>query len=229
MPAGRHAARSSSSRSTTCCTCCCVFYKEDDDTTVIADGFPLLNALRETHLLLAEGAHNQFGDLPSTARAEMLMHAVAAGPAGDARLPRRPGHGPLRGGLDGPGRHDEDSCRAGPTSASRTSATSASSASRSCCRSATATGSSSTTRSRRRTGPATGGRRSSATSTPTGPRPAWTSPRIDATMPARLLRARLNGSRQPVYRRRCGAVADFTSSLYLGMTHPSARLDGWRA
>ena len=50
-----------------------VFFKEDDDTTVIADGFPLLNALRETHLLLAEGAHNQFGDLPSAARAEMLV------------------------------------------------------------------------------------------------------------------------------------------------------------
>jgi hypothetical protein len=50
-----------------------VFFKEDDDTTIIADGFPVLNALRETHLLLAEGAHNQFGDLPSTARAEMLI------------------------------------------------------------------------------------------------------------------------------------------------------------
>ncbi|MGH3840904.1 MAG: hypothetical protein ACRDS0_05575 [Pseudonocardiaceae bacterium] len=52
---------------------CYQFFKEDDDTTVIADGFPLLNALRETHLILAEGAHNQFGDLPSTARAEMLI------------------------------------------------------------------------------------------------------------------------------------------------------------
>lgn len=51
---------------------CSVFYKEDDDTTVIADGFPLLNALKDVHLLLAEGAHNQFGDLPSTARQEML-------------------------------------------------------------------------------------------------------------------------------------------------------------
>jgi hypothetical protein len=49
-----------------------VFYREDADTTVIADAFPLLNALREVHLLLAEGAHNQFGDLPWTARAEML-------------------------------------------------------------------------------------------------------------------------------------------------------------
>src|SRR5215213_9397651 len=49
------------------------FYREDADTTVIADGFALLSSLREVHLLLAEGAHNQFGDLPWTARAEMLM------------------------------------------------------------------------------------------------------------------------------------------------------------
>ena len=50
-----------------------VFYKEDDDTTRVADGFPLLNALRDVHLTVSEGAHNQFGDLPSTARQEMLM------------------------------------------------------------------------------------------------------------------------------------------------------------
>jgi hypothetical protein len=50
-----------------------VFYKEDDDTTMIADPFPVLNALRDVHLLLAEGAHNQYGDLPWTARLEMLM------------------------------------------------------------------------------------------------------------------------------------------------------------
>lgn len=50
-----------------------LFYKEDDDTTIIADGFEVLNALREVHLLLAHGAHNQFGDLPSTARQEMLI------------------------------------------------------------------------------------------------------------------------------------------------------------
>lgn len=49
------------------------FYKQDDDTTFLADGFPLLNSLREVHLVLAEGAHNQYGDLPWTARAEMLM------------------------------------------------------------------------------------------------------------------------------------------------------------
>lgn len=52
---------------------CSVFYKEDNDTTVIADGFPLLNALKEVHLLLAQGAHNQFGDLPWAARVEMLI------------------------------------------------------------------------------------------------------------------------------------------------------------
>jgi hypothetical protein len=51
---------------------CTVFYKQDDDTTVKADAFPVLNALKEVHLVLSQGAHNQFGDLPSTARIEML-------------------------------------------------------------------------------------------------------------------------------------------------------------
>jgi hypothetical protein len=51
---------------------CFVFYKEDNDTTVIADGFPLLNALKEVHLLLAQGFHNQCGSLPWKARIEML-------------------------------------------------------------------------------------------------------------------------------------------------------------
>ena len=49
------------------------FYRQDDNTTIVADGFPVLNALKEVHLILAEGAHNQFGDLPSTSRIEMLM------------------------------------------------------------------------------------------------------------------------------------------------------------
>jgi hypothetical protein len=52
---------------------CSIFFRADDDTTVIADGFPVMNAIREVHLLLSEGAHNQFGDLPSTARQEMLI------------------------------------------------------------------------------------------------------------------------------------------------------------
>jgi len=50
-----------------------VFFKQDDDTTVKADAFPVLNALKDVHMLLSEGAHNQYGDLPSTARVEMLM------------------------------------------------------------------------------------------------------------------------------------------------------------
>lgn len=50
-----------------------VFFKEDAQTTVIADGYPLLNALKDVHLILAQGAHNQFGDMPWTARAEMLL------------------------------------------------------------------------------------------------------------------------------------------------------------
>jgi hypothetical protein len=52
---------------------CTVFYKQDDDTTVKADAFPILNALKEVHLILSQGAHGQFNDLPATARIEMLM------------------------------------------------------------------------------------------------------------------------------------------------------------
>ncbi|WP_304454940.1 hypothetical protein [Nocardiopsis sp. YSL2] len=50
-----------------------VFFKEEDDTNYRADGFPLLNALKELHLILAQGAHNQYGDLPWQARQEMLI------------------------------------------------------------------------------------------------------------------------------------------------------------
>jgi hypothetical protein len=52
---------------------CTFFFRQDDDTTIKADAFPVLNALKEVHLVLSEGAHNQFGDMPSTARIEMLM------------------------------------------------------------------------------------------------------------------------------------------------------------
>jgi len=66
------------------------FYKRDDNTTVIADGFPVLNALKEVHLLLSEGAHNQFGDLPSTARQEMLIQQwILARPEFREFLPTR--------------------------------------------------------------------------------------------------------------------------------------------
>jgi hypothetical protein len=52
---------------------CMKFYNEDDDTTRIADGFAVLNSIREVHILLTEGGHNQYGDLPWNARMEMLM------------------------------------------------------------------------------------------------------------------------------------------------------------
>jgi hypothetical protein len=69
---------------------CVLFFQQDDDTTVISDGFPLLNALREVHLVLSEGAHNQFGDLPATARQEMLIQQwLLARPEFQSFLPSR--------------------------------------------------------------------------------------------------------------------------------------------
>lgn len=49
------------------------FYREASDNTVTPDPFPILIALRDLHMILAEGAHNQFRDLPWTARSEMLV------------------------------------------------------------------------------------------------------------------------------------------------------------
>lgn len=49
------------------------YYRAKQDTTVDPDGYPLLHALQELNLILAQGAHNQFGDLAWTARVEMLM------------------------------------------------------------------------------------------------------------------------------------------------------------
>jgi hypothetical protein len=48
------------------------FYKADDNTTVHADAFALLNAIKETHYILSQGASNQFPDIAVTARIEML-------------------------------------------------------------------------------------------------------------------------------------------------------------
>jgi hypothetical protein len=52
------------------------FYQQDDDTTVRADGFPVLNALKEVHMTLGEGGSNQYGDLPWVARLEMMMQQL---------------------------------------------------------------------------------------------------------------------------------------------------------
>ncbi|CAB3746069.1 8-amino-7-oxononanoate synthase [Paraburkholderia humisilvae] len=69
---------------------CVPFFRQADDTTVVPDGFPLLNALREVHLILSEGAHNQFRELPSTSRIEMMMQQwILARPEFREFLPRR--------------------------------------------------------------------------------------------------------------------------------------------
>lgn len=69
---------------------CSVFYKEDDDTTVVADGFKVLNAIKEVHMILTEGSHNQYGDLPSAARQEMLVQQwILARPEMREFLPTR--------------------------------------------------------------------------------------------------------------------------------------------
>ncbi|CAN7548516.1 8-amino-7-oxononanoate synthase [Cupriavidus necator] len=69
---------------------CVPFFRQADDTTVVPDGFPLLNALREVHLILSEGAHNQFRDLPTTSRVEMMMQQwMLARPEFREFLPRR--------------------------------------------------------------------------------------------------------------------------------------------
>lgn len=52
---------------------CTEFYRRDDDSNVKADAFRVLNALKDVHLILSQGAHCQFGDLPPTARIEMLQ------------------------------------------------------------------------------------------------------------------------------------------------------------
>lgn len=49
-----------------------VFFKQDDQTTITST-VALVNSLKEVHLILAQGAHNQFGDLPWTARVETLV------------------------------------------------------------------------------------------------------------------------------------------------------------
>jgi hypothetical protein len=50
-----------------------VYYKDQANRFVVPDAFPLLNAIKEVHLILAEGAHNQSFDLTRTARVEMLI------------------------------------------------------------------------------------------------------------------------------------------------------------
>lgn len=52
---------------------CTKFYKQEDDMTVLANGFPVLESLRDVHFILSQGMHNQYGDLTFTSRVEMMM------------------------------------------------------------------------------------------------------------------------------------------------------------
>ncbi|HTF95528.1 MAG TPA: hypothetical protein VL995_05320 [Cellvibrio sp.] len=52
---------------------CADYFRAKQDTTVDPDGYPMLHAIQELNLILAHGAHNQFGDLAWTSRVEMLM------------------------------------------------------------------------------------------------------------------------------------------------------------
>jgi hypothetical protein len=49
------------------------FYKQYDDRFVNEDARPVLNALRQLHLILAEGAHNRFAALTEQVRVEMMV------------------------------------------------------------------------------------------------------------------------------------------------------------
>lgn len=50
-----------------------LFYERRDDLTVNADPFPLYQAIRDCHLALSYGTHNQYGEMAVTARAEFLV------------------------------------------------------------------------------------------------------------------------------------------------------------
>lgn len=58
---------------------CCRFYQEDADQTVTADVFPILNGLKDVHLLLTTSAHNQYRDMPWVSRREMMIQQFLLG------------------------------------------------------------------------------------------------------------------------------------------------------
>ena len=80
-------ARSSSKPSTTCCACARSFFKQDDDTTVKADAFPVLNALKEVHLILTAGRAQPVRRSAVDGADRDADAAVAAGAAGVPRVP----------------------------------------------------------------------------------------------------------------------------------------------
>lgn len=50
-----------------------VLFKEIDDLTISPDAFPLYQSLRDCHLVLSQGSHNQYGEMAVAARAEFLV------------------------------------------------------------------------------------------------------------------------------------------------------------
>jgi hypothetical protein len=52
---------------------CARFFAVDDDTTRSADAFPILKHLKILDRFVSETSHNQYGELGSTARIEMMM------------------------------------------------------------------------------------------------------------------------------------------------------------
>jgi hypothetical protein len=70
---------------------CSLYYQQAANMQFTPDPFPLLNGLKEVHLILSQGAGNQFGELPWTARVEMLMQQwILARPEIRDFLARRP-------------------------------------------------------------------------------------------------------------------------------------------
>ena len=160
-------------RSTTCSSVREVFYKQDDDTTVIADGFPVLNALQGGAHAARRGSAQPVRR-PAMGRARRdADRAVDAGAPGDARVPRRADHGRLRGAVDGPGRPDEADAAVDDITITHFRDLGVF-GEQILLSSGTATGCTGDRPAGRRTGRATGVRRSRCTSTRTAPSPAST-------------------------------------------------------
>lgn len=66
---------------------CALYYVKSDDTTYIADGLPVLNAVKEVNILLAQGNHNAYGNLTFAARhANTVQQFLLAQPEMDRFL-----------------------------------------------------------------------------------------------------------------------------------------------
>lgn len=67
------------------------YYRDADDLTRRADPFPLFQSLRDCHLILSAGSHNQYGQLAQAARVEfLLMQLILAQPEMRTFLGGRP-------------------------------------------------------------------------------------------------------------------------------------------